>query len=363
MTKVTISSLSPATWSVIVQIIDPARLAHQQSHPRYQPEWTLLATSDSGEQGVGLLTHTRWQRQRARFEVAEVSWYGSNDPELIGPVLAAAADAAAAVGLGWLRCTLPLRLASQWGMVAANLWSRTEWSGGNGLLAPATVADIADLVALDLHAPAPRSVTPLRFEPDWHWLLRQQPPLVLRNRSGQVCGYIELAGDSLINGRAIDAATARLLLAQSPSTMRNIRLPADHPLTQAALEQGATLVVRRPSEDEVCPLWSIIDPLAALRSYQPALSDRLARSQYAGWEGSIGLRGEWGAIRIEFRSQQAHISTSLGLTDIELRRLSIGGLATLLLGRRSVSDLHATGDLHCPDHGLELLESLFPTAL
>ncbi|WP_298819993.1 sterol carrier protein domain-containing protein [Chloroflexus sp.] len=363
MTNVTINPITSAILPRVGHVIDPELFVRQQAHPRYQPEWALLAENAAGDCGISLLTHSRWQRQQTESEVAEVVLYGSNDPELQAMLLAAAADAAIAGGMAWLRCALPLRLANRWGMVPATLWSRLEWSGGNGTLTPATTADIADLVALDRRAPAPRCVTPLRYEPDWRWLLAHRPPLVTRNRSGQVIGYVELSNQRLINGRAVDAAAARSLLAQLPPDTREIELTPDHPLAQAALEMGATLTLRRPLDDEIMPLWSVIDPLTALRAHQSTFSRRLAGSGYAGWQGSIGLRGEWGAARLEFHANAVSIDAGVSPTDIALDRLSIGGLTALLLGRRSVSDLRVTGDLRCPDHGLELLESLFPVVI
>ncbi|WP_322488309.1 sterol carrier protein domain-containing protein [Chloroflexus sp.] len=358
MSHITISPLSIE----IPALIDPTLVTHQQRHPRYRPDLHLIAATDSGDQAIGLVTHTRWQRQLARFEVGEVELAGSSHPDLVAALLAAAAEAAVAAGMAWLRCTLPLRVASQWGMILATLDSRVAWHGSDGSLAPATLDDVADLVALDQHAPAPRCVIPLRYEADWRWQIAAQPPLVASDRFGNVTGYAMLHGESVIEGRAVDAGAARALLGRLPNTVRELWLTPDHPLAQAALELGASVTVRLPRDDAVTQVWIAIDPLAALRSQQPALAARLAASRYAGWEGSIGLRGEWGSARIECRASAAQISAGAGIADIEVAQITIGGLSTLLLGRRSASDLRATGDLRCASHEVGLVEALFPAA-
>lgn len=358
MGNVTISLLSTETPA----LIDPALLAHRQRHPRYQPALHLLAETDRGEQAIGLITHTRWQRQLAQFEVGEVELFGSTHADVTATLLAAAAETAVAAGMAWLRCALPLSLAGQWGMIPATLDSRVAWRGGNGTLGLATFDDVADLVALDQHAPAPRCVIPLRYEADWRWQIATQPPLVARDRLGNVIGYAMLYGESVIEGRAVDAGAARELLSRLPHTVRELWLTPDHPLAQAALELGATLTVRLPPDDAVTPVWIAIDPLAALRSQQPALAARLATSRYAGWEGSIGLRGEWGSARIECRAGAVQISAGAGIADVEVTQITIGGLSALLLGRRSASDLRATGDLRCASYEVGVLEALFPAA-
>lgn len=358
MTNATISPLS----TTMPALIDPELLAHRQRHPRYQPALHLLAETDRGEQAIGLITHTRWQRQRARFEVGEVELAGSNHPDLVAALLAAAAETAVAAGMAWLRCALPLSLASQWGMIPATLDSRVAWRGGNGTLALATFDDVADLAAIDQRAPAPRCVIPLRYEADWRWQIAAQPPLVARDRLGNVTGYAIFQDGSMIEGRAVDASAARELLSRLPDTVRELWLTPDHPLAQAAIESDATLTLCLPPRDAVMPLWIAIDPLAALRGLQTALAASLATSRYAGWEGSLGLRGEWGTARIECRAGAVQISAGNGMADIEVSPISIGGLSALLLGRRSASDLRATGDLRCASHEIGVVEALFPAA-
>ncbi len=358
MSHITISPLS----TDIPALIDPALVAHRQRHPRFRPDLHLFVTTDSGDQAIGLVTHTRWQRQLARFEVGEVELAGSNHPDLVVALLAAAAETAVAAGMAWLRCPLPLSVAGQWGMIPATLDSRVAWRGGDGSLALATLDDVADLVALDQHAPAPRCAVPLRYEADWRWQIAAQPPLVARDRFGNVTGYAMLYGESVIEGRAVDAGAARALLSRLPDTVRELWLTPDHPLAQAALELGASVSVRLPPDDAITPVWIALDPLAALRSQQPALAARLAASRYAGWEGSIGLRGEWGSARIECRAGMVQISAGAGIADIEVAQITIGGLSALLLGRRSASDLRATGDLRCASHEVGVVEALFPVA-
>ncbi|MFN3373838.1 MAG: hypothetical protein ACK44M_09765, partial [Chloroflexus sp.] len=272
MSNVTISPLSTAKPA----LIDPALLAHRQRHPRYQPTLHLFATTERGDQVIGLVTHTRWQRQLARFEVGEIELFGDTQPALLEALLAAAADAAIAAGRAWLRCTLPLSVAGQWGMIPATLDSRVAWRGATGTLAPPTFDDGADLMALDQHAPAPYCVIPLRYEADWRWQIAIQPPLVARDRFGNVIGYAILQGRSMIEGRAVDAGAARELLSRLPDTARELWLTPDHPLAQAAIELGATLTIRLPSDDAVTPVWIVIDPLAALRSLRTTFAARLA---------------------------------------------------------------------------------------
>ncbi len=358
MSHITVSPLSTA----IPALIDPSLVAHRQRHPRYQPDLHVIATTDSGDQAIGLVTHTRWQRQLTRFEVGEVELAGSNHPDLVAALLATATESAVAAGMAWLRCALPLSIASQWGMIPATLDSRVAWRGGDGSLAPATLDDVADLVALDQHAPAPRCVIPLRYEADWRWQIAAQPPLVARDRFGNVTGYAMLQGGSVIEGRAVDAGAARALLSRLPNTVRELWLTPDHLLTQAALELGASVAMRLPPDDAVTPVWIAIDPLTALRLQQPALATRLATSRYTGWEGSLGLRGEWGSARIECRAGTVQISAGASIADVEVTQITIGGLSALLLGRRSASDLRATGDLRCASHEVGVVEALFPAA-
>ncbi len=358
MSNVTISPLSTA----IPALIDPALLAHRQRHPRYQPALHLFATTDRGDQAIGLVTHTRWQRQLAQFEVGEVELFGSTHFDVTETLLAAAAETAVAAGIAWLRCALPLSIAGQWGMIPATLHSRITWHGGDGTLIPATLTDVADLVALDQHAPTPRCVTPLRYEPDWRWQIVDQPPLVVHDQLGRVVGYVLLRDEHVIEGRAVDAGAARDLLGRLPHSTHELWLTPDHPLAQAALELGATLRLHLPPADSILPVWIVIDPLAALRAHQAALRVRIAASRYADWYGSVALSGKWGATRIECRAGTVHISVGTGIADIDVWQLSNSGLSALLLGRRSVSDLRATNELRCADHGLEVVETLFPVS-
>ncbi|MCS6889020.1 MAG: hypothetical protein NZQ09_12505 [Chloroflexus sp.] len=362
MTNLTIKPLSAETVLGIERVIDPALLAHKQRHPRYRPDLHLLAITDSGDVALGIVTHTRWQRRQALFEVGEVELFGSDLPAVVEALLAAVADVAVANGMAWLRCPLPLRVAGQWGMIPANLHSQIAWRGGDGSLMPATLADAADLAALDRHALAPHSVVPLRYEPDWRWQIADQPPLVARDRLGRVTGFAMINGARMIEGRAVDAGAARALLRHLPGSVRELWLAPDHPLARAALELGAQLTLRLPSDDEVIPAWIVIDPLAALRAHQTALAARLAASPYAGWHGSISLSGPWGAAHITCRAGELQISAGANRADIEVWHISISGLSALLLGRRSASDLRATDDLRCADHGLGVVELLFPAS-
>ncbi len=360
MTKVTICA--GLEYDRARAIVDPDVWQRHRSHPRFQPEFCLLALAEDKPVGAALINHTRWRRQRARFEVADVTIIDRGDPAIIEALLAAAADVAAMAGLAWLRCHLAPGVAQRWGMVAATLIGQVAWAGGTNQVAPATSADLADLLALGLDAPAPQSVSRLRYEPDWRWQLVYNPPLALRDRREQVIGYVELTGNRVLDGRAVDAAAARALLEALPATAHELWVAPDHPLAQTAVELGATLTARRADNDSIIPLWSVIHPLAALAAHQDALTARLTASAYSGWNGSVTLEGEWGTVSLICAADGVKARVEATDSDITLHHVSSSGLAELLLGRRSASDLSATGDLRCARSELALLDILFPAA-
>jgi hypothetical protein len=65
-------------------------------------------------------------------------------------------------------------------------------------------------------------------------------------------------------------------------------------------------------------------------------------------------------IVLVFTNGQAMLLSGTNASDVWLRRVSLGGLAQLLLGYRSCADLRATRDLACDDTALGLLDVLFP---
>jgi len=103
-----------------------------------------------------------------------------------------------------------------------------------------------------------------------------------------------------------------------------------------------------------------VDLAGALAALAPELTRRLAASRYAGWNGAIRIELDASRVTIVCGGGRVSVTGSEHPADVRLRRVTLPGLAQLLLGYRSAGDLRATGDLDCDDQTLGLVDSIFP---
>jgi hypothetical protein len=362
---------SPAGWGRLERRLGAAALAKHLARPRSQQGFAIVAGPE-GAAGHLLLAHERRRLGAASLNIGQVMALELDDPgddALRAGLLAAAADAASAAGLMWLRLYGQAAHYRRFGMAAASLQHTlllpSPPGGAVGGLRPATPADSDDLAALRASDGAAGATDPLRAAAEWRALIAEANLLVYDDRLGRAVGYVLVADGLVIEAAAADAGVARELLAALGARSSNLQLdlPLGQRVARAAILLGAAARVWAPPDDAPTWLWGVVDLAGALGELRPELIRRLAGSRYAGWAGALSLEGATSAASLRAGGGELWVEAAAGPPDVRLHRMSLGGMAQLLLGYRAAADLRATGELSCADSDLGLIDSLFPALL
>jgi hypothetical protein len=171
------------------------------------------------------------------------------------------------------------------------------------------------------------------------------------------------AGTEVVAATASHAGAAHDLinvLLHAPDIARPVtmRLPFNHAVTQAALQNNAQTVVRAAAQHTT--LVGVLDLPAMLTALIPAFQQRVRVSAYADWVG--GARIEISDERAMIMLDHSEITVIDGSRDaaIRMRNVELPALAQLLLGYRSVAALRRQGLLYCDDTELAVWQVLFP---
>lgn len=355
------------------------------ARPRYRPQLTMLAEESGAIVGCALAAHTRVRLGAATLDA------GHLDAILIAPIHPHPQDVAQAL-IGALLASLydqglPLMtldgspgLFAALGFAPYRLESRVRLrrDAGSGMreagnaapssriLHSSALDDLDDLAAL--YDASYRSVplSEVRAMPDWqHWMAGGET-FVLKDTHGRAVAYARMAAGSVKEAAAADAGAARTLLTEllrhGAADELELLLPPAHQVTQAALHLGGTLTLSAPDPQGHQPiaLAGVVDLAGALAALAPELTRRLAASRYAGWNGAIRIELDASRVTIVCGGGRVSVTGSEHPADVRLRRVTLPGLAQLLLGYRSAGDLRATGDLDCDDQTLGLVDSIFP---
>jgi hypothetical protein len=288
------------------------------------------------------------------------------DAEQVADLVGATLPALLASGLVLLLTTGQLGQYQPLGMAPYRLQSSAAVPTNTGVvrsgLRLATNADRVDLQAL--HAAYPAYLREDRSIAEWRVWPRAETLWVLEDGRGRVAGYACIEVGQVIEAVAADAGVARLLLAglAQQHAQATLALSPNHPVMQAAIQLGAQLIVQRDQRD-LLPLAGVLDLAGILTQIAPELIRRLADSRYAGWSGNLSIELIDQRVVLGFRAGQPVILAHDAPADLRLRRVTLPGLAQLLLGYRGAADLRATGELQCDDTALGLFDTLFPICL
>jgi hypothetical protein len=354
----------PRDEHALAEWFAPAALERHRARPRGRPAFTLLAEAAGSAVGACLLAHERRALGAAALDVAALELRSAR-AELLEPLLAAAASAAADAGLPFLTLRGAPAAYAAFGLAPCALRSAVALPP----LPPAplrhvSAADAEDLAALAAALPG-LPLAPLRAPPDWRWLLAApQGWLALDDGRGRLVAYGRLVGGTVVEAAAADAGAARTLLGGlAGHGARTLALPPAHPVARAALLLGGAGRLDTPPADGDAELWGVVDLPAALEALAPELARRLAGSRYAGWSGAVRLQGDAGAATIRCAAGAVEASGAPGPVDVIVGGLGLAGAAQLILGYRQAADLRATGELRCADVDLGLVDVLFPPLL
>jgi predicted N-acetyltransferase YhbS len=340
-------------------------LRRHTMHPRGQPELIQVAVEGGAIVGCTMAAHIRLRLGAAVLECGSLILVVPEQRKwLAEPLLGACLPALADQGAGLVLMQGSALEFAELGLMPyryheALTLPQNIPEEGRVALRPATPDDRNDLAALYDAMYAAMPLSELRTQADWRvWPYNQT--LILEDTRRRAVAYLYRTHGAIVEAAAADAGAARSLLMALGSERPSLNLPAAHPVVRAALQLGGELRTRSYRPEQEAPLAGVLDVSEALDQLVPELASRLASSRYAGWEGVVRLETEGDWVGIAFEGSNASVIAGSVAADLRLRRVSLTGLAQLLLGHRAVSDLRATGDLSCDDTALGLLEAVFP---
>jgi hypothetical protein len=340
-------------------------LASHLANPRLLPGMLQIAETDGAIQGCVLVRPSRIQIDGAILECGIMTVAPANlDPDLLEPLLAGCLAALVDTGATLVFVEGLAHSLAQFGL--ATYRYHTELSLPTILptlrpyLRPVTAADHDDIAALYDATYRLLPYSELRSPADWRSWPMIGTAFACEDGRGWVIGYLLLSDQRVIEAGAADAGAARMLIAALAGAASWLHLPMAHPITQAALHMGGELHIRASQPQEHAPLAGVLDLAGIFAQLLPVCERRLAGSRYDRWSGTLGIAMHHEQIVLVFTNGQAMLLSGTNASDVWLRRVSLGGLAQLLLGYRSCADLRATRDLACDDTALGLLDVLFP---
>ncbi len=230
----------------------------------------------------------------------------------------------------------------------------------------------ADVAALDIAG--------LRDGALWEFQLSAPPEMTFYatttviEREQRVVGYLRWGGDEwsdrlVIAELAVDDgpdARERMLaalrfarqqgLARKESGLR-LRMPASHPAVSLALELGAV------SQGHYGWQMQVLDPVGFMRAIGPALQERLAGSEFAGYGGSLVFDLYRSRLALRFEAGKL-VEVSAPLGDARANAgLRLKTATQLWLGWRGREALEAWyPDFWSQEAARPLLDTLFPQA-
>jgi hypothetical protein len=359
-------------WAWIETQHDAAEVALFQAHlhhPRFRPDYVRVLGHANAIDLLLLIRHTTHALGTVRLELADLTiipaqvhtdlarWAEAILAEVL-PILAEAE-------IGLLRIMAPPAEFSDFGMVPLGRECLTTPPDPRAARAAppsmweATSIDLAALL-IERRDPALRDdLNALGLDP---LSLPAGTIQIWRDQHGVIQAYTRQQRQALIEAGVLDAGVALTLLEQLPPSCQ-LALPISHPLTRAALFSGWQCQLKAYPATAVAPLYGIVDVQQILIQLAPLLTQRLHASRYATWQGVIRfeLAHSWLGVQITRGGVLAVPGNSAA--DIRLRRVTLTGLTELLLGQHPAALLRATGQLHCDDIALGLLDTLFPTLL
>ncbi|MCB1013655.1 MAG: GNAT family N-acetyltransferase [Acidimicrobiales bacterium] len=242
------------------------------------------------------------------------------------------------------------------------------------VVAPATAADVDALSRLHHEAHAAADLVTFRPRADWEWLVTgaagHGEELLVARRDGVAEGYARLQrhpGARVGRCEVFDAATssvgaARALLAHARAGDLGADLAV---LDRPGTPWSAALRGRASPARDYHPLYvRLPDPVGFLRHVRPVLSERLARSPFAGERGSLLVSCYMSAVRIDFADGEVTaVDAAPGIEDPfeeGLPGVAPDAMPALLLGRFGATGLEDRVDDVLLGPAGPLLDVLFP---
>jgi predicted N-acetyltransferase YhbS len=239
----------------------------------------------------------------------------------------------------------------------------------------ATAGDVSTLMQLYDEAAGDLSIRTVRDEPIWRYLLTHAVDtetviefwLVL-NGDGQVVGYVGIPkhhfGEELVacevSRLGFDAALAVL------NHLKTLGQERKKPGIRLNLPANCTLMRAARSFEDREPgtyAWQIHVPdvAALLRALAPVLERRVAGSPFAGLTREVCISRYRETIALRFRTGRLAEVTNLGFTEGEDVRFPLLTFTPLVLGYRTVEELHeAYPDVGVAPASRLLVDTLFP---
>ncbi len=350
-------------------------LAAHLNNPRLLPGMLQIAETDGQIRACALARPMRTQLASAILECAMLTVVPADlRDELLESLLAGCLVALADVGATVIFAQGAAQIYVEFGLATyryqIDISLPTASAGRHGVsnrpmrhLRPATVDDHDDIAALYAASYRTISYSEVRSPADWRSWPIVGAALVCEDARGRVVGYVLIHDDSVVEAGAADAGAARALIAvltDATSAAPGWHLPIAHIVTQAALHIGGEVHIRASQPHESVSLAGVLDVVGAFTQLLPVFAQRLAGSRYERWSGMLGIALQHEQVTLAFADGQATVLPGSNASNLWLRRVSLGGLAQLLLGYRSCADLRATGELDYADTALGLLDVLFP---
>jgi hypothetical protein len=239
---------------------------------------------------------------------------------------------------------------------------------------PATIADIPHLARLYAEAMETLAISAVRNDALWRYLLGPMQVTesaavfwLLEDGDGAPAGYLRLPdnhfGDELavseVSALEYDAALAALHWLVTQAHAR--QLPGVR-LNIAASSSLARLASSLGGRDLGTYAWQVHfpDPAALLRALAPTLDARLAGSPFCRWTGEVEIDLFTGGVALAIVDGRV-ASAEPVVTPAGDLRLHPDALAPLVLGWRTLDELHATyTDNYVASRWRLLVETLFP---
>jgi predicted N-acetyltransferase YhbS len=239
----------------------------------------------------------------------------------------------------------------------------------------ATPDDIPTLTRLYDEAASDLAIRTVRGEPIWRYLLTYAVDtetavefwLVL-NGDGQVVGYMGIPkhhfGEELVacevSRMGFDTALAAL------NHLKTLGQEREKPGIRLNLPANSTLMrVARSLEDRELGTYAwqihVPDVAALLRALAPVLERRIAASPFAGLTHEVRISSYRETVALRFRAGRLAEVANLGFTQGEEIRFPMLTFTPLVLGYRTVEELHeAYPDVGVAPASRLLVDTLFP---
>ncbi len=384
-----------ALFAEVEGAAEQANCERRLTFTRYRPEFTRFIEIDGRVAAAALLRHDRWLLDGAGLDSGFLEDILTH-PEyrrrgLFTALLRDCLRFLQSEGFPLASLHGPGNLCAPFGYVPVRYHAETTLPAGAaaglplaGKARPFSPGDLAGVAGLYAATYSRLAASEERNAGVWQWLLATMDDvMVVEGSPGQVSAYAWIQ-QRLVRTklRVTEAATAdgraalSLLAALGGRAQRDglptvyLALPPDHPLSRAALANGAEARLGGPiamdcnsgSEARSCghaDQAQVLDLYAALAALTPALERRLACSGYASWQGSIAIDSDCGSASLEIGPGGIQAAARRPAPAATLR-LPAALLAPLFLGTHSARELLARPGVQVDGPLLDLYDTLFP---